>query len=110
MNRSIIFYISFIAALIALIVAITQFFISSPAEYSTSFWISLVLASFTVLMVVMFLYVIFSNKLPIAHNVAIVGFPESGKTTLITILFGEIFARRVLGVQATPKGARTIER
>jgi GTPase SAR1 family protein len=58
---------------------------------------------------ILFSYVIISNRLPIAHNVAIVGFPKSGKTTLITSLFGEIFARRVVDVQAKPTG-KTIER
>lgn len=30
------------------------------------------------------------RKLPIAHSVAILGFPRSGKTTLITSLFAEV--------------------
>lgn len=50
------------------------------------------------------------RSLPIAHHVAIIGFPKSGKTTLITALFGEIFASRITGVDATLRGRSTIER
>ncbi|MGA9351028.1 MAG: GTPase domain-containing protein [Anaerolineae bacterium] len=50
------------------------------------------------------------ESLAIAHSVAIVGFPKCGKTTLITALFGEIFARRMLGPKVSPKGQSTIER
>ncbi|MBI4847989.1 MAG: GTPase domain-containing protein [Nitrospirae bacterium] len=53
---------------------------------------------------------ILNRDLPVAYRVAIVGFPKSGKTTLITSLFGEIFAQRVLGVNAIPTGQSTIER
>lgn len=48
--------------------------------------------------------------LPIAYNVAIIGYPRSGKTTLITSIFGELFARRILGVDSRPVGQTTIER
>lgn len=48
--------------------------------------------------------------LPKSHNVAIVGFPKSGKTTLIVSLFGDIFAGNISPVSATLKGTSTIER
>jgi hypothetical protein len=48
--------------------------------------------------------------LPISHNVAIIGFPNSGKTTMIISLFGEIFARNIPSIRATPKGTKTIEK
>jgi len=46
--------------------------------------------------------------LPIAYNVAILGFPRSGKTTLLISLFREMFAKRV-GVDIQLRGSQTIE-
>lgn len=50
------------------------------------------------------------KKLPIAHNIAVIGFPKSGKTTLITSLFAEIFSRRIPSISITPRGEETINR
>lgn len=50
------------------------------------------------------------NLLPKAYRVAIVGFPSSGKTTLIVTLFREIFAQRIRGVKARLRGRSTIEK
>ncbi|MDM8558393.1 GTPase domain-containing protein [Candidatus Parabeggiatoa sp. HSG14] len=50
------------------------------------------------------------NKLPRAYSIAVIGFPKSGKTTLITTLFGEFFAKRVLNVSTIPRGSATIGR
>nr|VFK39443.1 MAG: 50S ribosome-binding GTPase [Candidatus Kentron sp. TC] len=48
---------------------------------------------------------------PISHMVSFIGYPRSGKTTLITALFSEVFAQRILrGVNIIPRGAETIER
>jgi GTPase SAR1 family protein len=44
------------------------------------------------------------------YSVAIIGFPTSGKTTLIVSLFQEIFNRKMKGIRATLKGESTIER
>jgi len=56
-------------------------------------------------------YVVIRNRfLPRSYNVAILGFPKSGKTTLIVSLFGEIFARRITSVKAILRGAETIQR
>lgn len=44
-----------------------------------------------------------------SYHVAVIGFPKSGKTTLITSLFGEAFKRN-LPVNVTPRGTQTIER
>lgn len=49
-----------------------------------------------------------SASLGRSHNVAILGFPRSGKTTLLVSIFGEIFARRI-GIRAIPRGPRNIE-
>nr|VFK08832.1 MAG: 50S ribosome-binding GTPase [Candidatus Kentron sp. LPFa]VFK25246.1 MAG: 50S ribosome-binding GTPase [Candidatus Kentron sp. LPFa] len=52
-----------------------------------------------------------TKKLPISHMVSFIGYPRSGKTTLITSLFSEIFAQRILrGVNITPRGEETIKR
>lgn len=50
------------------------------------------------------------KKLPLAHNVAVVGYPRSGKTTLITALFAEIFSRNISSISITPRGEETIKR
>ena len=51
------------------------------------------------------------KKLPIAHMVSFIGYPRSGKTTLITSLFSEIFAQRILrGIDIVPRGEETIKR
>jgi GTPase SAR1 family protein len=53
-----------------------------------------------------------NSTLPISHSVALVGLPRSGKTTIITSLFGEIFARKTLykDFQASLTGESTIKR
>jgi GTPase SAR1 family protein len=59
------------------------------------------------------IYPIFMQKylVPISHTVAIVGFPESGKTTLLISLFGDIFVGKILPIdKITLKGTETIER
>jgi GTPase SAR1 family protein len=98
----------------ATLVTVSTVFILSDLFRSVSSslvgMISLVVALSSLIVSLGFTYVTLSNRLPVAHNVAVIGFPRSGKTTLITSLFGEIFAQRVLGVQATPTGATTIER
>ncbi|MGR6831381.1 hypothetical protein [Aliivibrio wodanis] len=59
-------------------------------------WVSIsvgALSSFIFLKVV-------RKKLPIAHSVAIIGLPKSGKTTLITSIFSEIFSSTIKRVSA----------
>jgi hypothetical protein len=51
-----------------------------------------------------------SRRLPLAYSVAVLGFPRSGKTTLITAMFGELFANKILGYSVFPRGQSTIER
>jgi hypothetical protein len=50
------------------------------------------------------------SALPRAHTVAIVGFPKSGKTTLLTSLFGEVFAQRIADLRVVPRGTSVIDR
>nr|VFJ66376.1 MAG: 50S ribosome-binding GTPase [Candidatus Kentron sp. FW] len=66
-----------------------------------------------IILAISFLLVLFKGikELPIAHMVAFIGYPRSGKTTLITSLFSEIFAQRILrGVDIIPRGEETIKR
>ncbi len=44
---------------------------------------------------------------PQAYNIAIVGFPKSGKTTLIVSLFDEIFLGRI-NLKMVPAGRRPL--
>lgn len=50
------------------------------------------------------------GSLPEAYSVAIIGFPQSGKTTLITSLFDEVWKGRVPRLLFRPLGESTIER
>jgi GTPase SAR1 family protein len=45
-----------------------------------------------------------------SHQVAIIGFPQSGKTTLITSLFWEIFNKKNSYMTFIPRGKETIEK
>ncbi|MBI1730468.1 GTPase domain-containing protein [Candidatus Acetothermia bacterium] len=49
------------------------------------------------------------RNIPRAWNVAVIGFPKAGKTTLITRLFGELFAGK-LKIQTIIRGKTTIEK
>ncbi len=53
---------------------------------------------------------IFEKSLPKSHIIAVIGQETSGKTTLITSLFGELFARKVFGARATPLGRSSVQR
>ncbi len=44
------------------------------------------------------------NKLPRAYSIAVICFQKSGKTTLITTLFCELFANRALNISTIPRG------
>lgn len=61
--------------------------------------------SLTAVLVVFFVQVSFLERK--SFFVAIVGFPKSGKTTLIISLFGEAYARR-LPIRVVPRGSQTI--
>ena len=75
----------------------------SPVDYLT--------ISFALVSVIAFGFLLFalSSTLRVrkSYYVAVVGFPRSGKTTLIISLFGEAFASR-LPTRLSPRGAQTI--
>ena len=47
---------------------------------------------------------------PLPHYVALVGFPQTGKTTLIVSLFDEILAGKIPSIRAIPRGSKTIDK
>jgi GTPase SAR1 family protein len=102
-----------------LVVAFSLFilieFIKSLFDDSLSFStlmnsIGIIGSSLAILLVALYLYVRLSVSYPRAFNVAIIGFPKSGKTSLIVSLFQEIFSRKVSKVKAILRGESTIER
>lgn len=115
-NKSTIRLILTLLVLVADIVAVSYaaeklglISLSSLSSFGQTSFILILLITTSILSV--FAYSrFFSSGAPIAHNVAIVGFPKSGKTTLIITLFGEIFARRIKNIDATLKTPTTIER
>ncbi|MDM8564912.1 50S ribosome-binding GTPase [Candidatus Halobeggiatoa sp. HSG11] len=82
-------------------------------NYGVSFTITSLMIIVTFVMTISAIIAIFiflQNKLPRAYSVAVIGFPKSGKTTLITSLFGELFAKHVMNISAIPRGQSTIQR
>jgi GTPase SAR1 family protein len=79
------------------------------AQVTNGVWFAAILAmASSILINVMFL--IRSNfRVKKFLRVAVIGFPRSGKTTLITSLFGEGFKRN-LPINLSPRGLSTIER
>lgn len=51
-----------------------------------------------------------SSRLPRAYSIAVIGYPRSGKTFLITAIFGELFSERLSELKTIPRGKETIER
>lgn len=50
------------------------------------------------------------KRLPRAYSIAVVGYPQAGKTFLITAMFGELFSNRIPGNKTIPRGKTTIEK
>ena len=50
------------------------------------------------------------KNIKIAHNIAVIGFPKSGKTTLITSIFDGIMFYNVLSLNAVVRGEDTINK
>ncbi len=51
-----------------------------------------------------------ARRMPASHRVAILGFPQSGKTTLITAVFDYLFRFGAKGGSIVPRGDETIRR
>ena len=112
------YYFRNLVPLLSLIIIVVVLFISFSDIFSDllSFlpnWIyTLIISLISVIIVItLYLSVNFWMKeysLPKSYYVAIVGFPKSGKTTLITCLFDEAFKGN-LPIKFTPRGEQTIE-
>ncbi|MDG4562468.1 MAG: 50S ribosome-binding GTPase [Candidatus Competibacter sp.] len=50
------------------------------------------------------------RTIPRSHRVAVIGFPQAGKTSLIVALFAHYFRRGVRGALILPRGEETIRR
>lgn len=68
------------------------------------------LINFALVVIVLVRLYLSGKSLTRAYNIAVIGFPQSGKTTLITTIFGELFAGNILGINTVPRGQETIER
>ena len=55
-------------------------------------------------------WVLAARRMPASHRVAILGFPQSGKTTLITAVFDFLFRYGAQGGSIVPRGDDTIRR
>ena len=51
-----------------------------------------------------------ARRMPASYRIAVLGFPKSGKTTLITAVFAYLFRRGVRGASIVPRGEETIQR
>lgn len=45
-----------------------------------------------------------------SYDIAVVGYPQSGKTMMITAAFGELFTASIKGITIMPRGKATIEK
>jgi GTPase SAR1 family protein len=72
--------------------------------------LSVVVAAFAAVLASAVTWIVAGRKLPVSHRVAIIGFPRTGKTSLITALFEYYFRRGARGVAIAPRGEETIER
>jgi GTPase SAR1 family protein len=55
-------------------------------------------------------WILAARRMPVAHRVAIIGFPKAGKTTLITAIFEYLFRRGAKGRSVVPRGDETRRR
>lgn len=84
------------------VVILTKYLINEPSFIGFIIGIGITIAVFALHR--------FRQTLPIAYNVAVVGFPKSGKTTLITSVFSQLFSDRFLSNKVILRTKATIER
>ncbi len=85
--------------------------ISETLDISSYNYIFVITVSLSLMALLLTFTQLFSrSRYPVAHNIAIIGYPRSGKTSLITCTFGEIFANRVRNFKVTLRGENTIDR
>jgi len=91
------------------IILFYQFEFNQSSEHSDSLIKTFLGITFIILILREMSIILERYSYPVQLSIAVVGFPQSGKTTMIVSLWGEIFARRII-VQAIPRGTKTIER
>ncbi len=73
-------------------------------------WPSIVLWVVTIVFATAIVSFFLNLRIPRVYNIAVIGSPRSGKTTLIISLFGQILSGRVKSLEATLSSVRTTER
>jgi len=103
-NRFLFMNIIIVSTIIAILLGQIMNLIDSNYEM-----IEILLTLLVITIIFMTAQIIVTRHNPISKTVAILGFPKSGKTTLLISLFGEIFAGN-LPIRITPRGTKNIER
>ena len=107
-ERRIVFELFFVAVVIVLVTyGMIIFGILGTVQTQLVSVVLVVITTATLAMMFVLFYRTFQVQR--SYHVAVIGFPSSGKTTLITSLFGEAFARQ-LPIKLAPRGTQTIER
>ena len=91
-----------------LVLLINQLLLPIVSDQLFSLMLSLLIV-FSVVFFVFFYQKGARERFPAAYNVAVLGFPQSGKTTLITYTFNEVFERRIKSLNLRPEGNSTVE-
>lgn len=114
MNRSriIVVLIIIVASFLMLAAAFYFFMPGSLQDAPWKDWITPALGGLIGLLAILFIFFIRTNSTQgySPHNVAIIGVPGSGKTSLLVTIFQEIFNHRFTGINATLRGESTITR
>ena len=77
---------------------------------TSDIFVPMIILNFVAVALLSWIFFARSSMLPKSYNVAILGFPESGKTTLLVSLFDETFLGRISLFKLSPRGSETIER
>jgi GTPase SAR1 family protein len=72
--------------------------------------LSLLVGALTAGVTAGFTWALLARRLPASYRIAVVGFPKSGKTTLITAVFAYLFRKGIRGASIVPRGEETIKR
>lgn len=101
-------------AVIFVPVAVITVIVFQILSVADSPWIAAVTAILSSIVAIALLSILFATVLrpyfqAQSYYVAILGFPKSGKTTIITSLFGQAFAGNITPLKMSPRGTQTIE-
>lgn len=102
---SLILLFSFFVITYTQIFSIYEFFNNVSTEI-----VAAIVGSFITISATQLIQRMSNSNLAIAYNVAMIGFPQSGKTTLITSIFNEILERKIEQVDVTLTSESTINR